>query len=292
MDDFAVFILSHGRADHLKTFNTLKRDGYTGKVYIVIDNEDPTAERYRELYGAIVVTFNKQEWREKTDTYDNFKGAPSSVVFARNACWDIAKTLGVKWFLMLDDDYRQWEYRFDSTLNYGYQKSVRNLDGLFAAVLEYYKSIPALTIAFAQGGDLIGGARADSVKSLRLKRKAMNTFFCSTERPFDFMGRVNEDVTAYIQHGRRGKLIFSIFNAVCIQTVSQTQEGGLTDIYRHQGTYVKSFYTVMGNPSCVTVRMLNGTTEARLHHLITWENAVPVIIGEQHRKIAPHEIAP
>ena len=47
-DDFAVFILSHGRSDKIKTYNTLKKQGYTGKIYIIIDNEDVTADRYIE----------------------------------------------------------------------------------------------------------------------------------------------------------------------------------------------------------------------------------------------------
>ena len=38
-EDFAVFILTHGRADNVKTYKTLKRFGYTGKIYIIIDNE-------------------------------------------------------------------------------------------------------------------------------------------------------------------------------------------------------------------------------------------------------------
>ena len=43
MDNFAVFILSHGRPDHIKTLKALQKGHYTGKTYIVIDNEDDTA---------------------------------------------------------------------------------------------------------------------------------------------------------------------------------------------------------------------------------------------------------
>ena len=38
MNNFAVFILTHGRADNVKTHDSLKRCGYTGKIYILIDN--------------------------------------------------------------------------------------------------------------------------------------------------------------------------------------------------------------------------------------------------------------
>ena len=38
-EDFAIFILSHGRANNVKTVKTLEREGYTGKWYIICDNE-------------------------------------------------------------------------------------------------------------------------------------------------------------------------------------------------------------------------------------------------------------
>ena len=46
MNDFAVFILSHGRPDNVITYKTLRTSGYTGPVYIVVDNEDDSLAKY------------------------------------------------------------------------------------------------------------------------------------------------------------------------------------------------------------------------------------------------------
>ena len=46
--DFAVFILTHGRPDNLKTLTTLKKCGYTGEIYFIVDNEDKTIEQYQK----------------------------------------------------------------------------------------------------------------------------------------------------------------------------------------------------------------------------------------------------
>ena len=35
-------------------------------------------------------------------------------------------------------------------------------------------------------------------------RKAMNSFICSVDRPFQFVGRINEDVNTYVLLGSRG----------------------------------------------------------------------------------------
>ena len=41
--DFAVFILTHGRADNVVTVPAIKKAGYTGKIYFIIDDEDEQA---------------------------------------------------------------------------------------------------------------------------------------------------------------------------------------------------------------------------------------------------------
>lgn len=47
-DDFAVMILTHGRADRVYTLSSLRKGGYTGKVFLVLDNEDDQHDEYVE----------------------------------------------------------------------------------------------------------------------------------------------------------------------------------------------------------------------------------------------------
>ena len=62
-DDFAVFILTHGRAKTSVTQNTLAGAGYTGKVYFVLDDEDEQAPEYEERFGKDkIVVFNKKSY--------------------------------------------------------------------------------------------------------------------------------------------------------------------------------------------------------------------------------------
>lgn len=89
-DDFCAFILTHGRPDKVHTYDTLLKAGYTGKVYIVIDDEDKTAEEYRKRYGDLVLQFCKKEVAERIDEGDNFQDR-RAIIYARNACWDLAK---------------------------------------------------------------------------------------------------------------------------------------------------------------------------------------------------------
>lgn len=97
------------------------------------------------------------------------------------------------------------------------------------------------------------------------------------------MGRVNEDVNAYVWLGSRGFTFFTIPLIQLDQYQTQSNKGGLTEIYLDQGTYVKSFYTIMCSPSCVTIETM-GRTNRRLHHKVDWPTAVPLIIDEKYKK--------
>lgn len=286
LEDFAVFILSHGRPDSVDTYKTLKRCGYTGKIYIIIDNEDETASEYRKAFGDKVIVFDKAAIAKTFDEGDNF-GDRRAVVYARNACFDIAEKLNIAHFMTLDDDYTAFDYRFDENFM-AICKPIKSLDKILITVLNYYKSISAMSLAFLQGGDMIGGIGGGYSKEIRTYRKCMNTFICSTDRIFQFVGRINEDVNTYTWYQSLGNLFISINNTTITQKTTQSNDGGMTDLYLDSGTYVKSFYTVMYSPSCTKIGMM-GESHRRLHHQIKWDNAVPKIISEKYRQISEHQ---
>lgn len=280
-DDFAVFILTYGRPDNVKTYKTLDRFGYTGKIYLICSTDDKKLNQYKTKYKDQVITFNKDDI--EFDTADNFNDK-RVVVYARNACFKIAEDLGITYFLQMDDDYTDFSYRFDDKLSYhkgrGY---INKVDDIFKSLLKFYKSIPAKSIALSQNGDWIGGDQSGWAKKLSLKRKCMNSFFCSTKRPFKFLGTINEDVTTYARLGSIGDLFFTVPNVSLKQTDTQSNNGGLTDFYLDEGTYIKSFYSVLFSPSSVIVSVLN-TENARLHHRVSWNNTIPKILNEQYKK--------
>jgi hypothetical protein len=280
--DFAVFILTHGRPDNVITYNTLKRCGYTGDVYIIIDNEDKTSERYYENFGDKVVIFDKKEIAKTFDEGDNFDDR-RAIVYARNACFDIARKKGIRYFAQLDDDYTSFYFTADENYDYSAtRKKVLNLDDMFYVFLDFYKKTNIKSVAFAQGGDFIGGENS-GVFTKKIARKCMNSFFCSVDRPFNFLGRINEDVNTYTRNGSIGHIFFTLAWIRLEQKQTQSNDGGMTDIYLDGGTYIKSFYTVLFSPSCCKVSLM-GDTNQRLHHRISWNNAVPVIIDEKYRK--------
>lgn len=284
IEDFVVFILTHGRADNVRTYETLKRQNYRGPVVFVIDDEDEQMARYFENFGEEnVEVFSKTEAARKFDRGDNFdkRGA---IIYARNACFDIARKRGFRYFIELDDDDTSFSYRFNENLDF-VETRIDNVEEVWRKMLDYFKATPRLSsIAMAQGCDFIGGGRG-SFGKLKPARKAMNSFICDTERQFNFVGTINEDVNTYTSKSHVGLLFLSI-PLVCLHQIqTQKNAGGMTDLYLDSGTYVKSFYSVMYCPSAVKVAVMGGDAEKRLHHNISWNNCAPKILRENYRKI-------
>ena len=235
-DNFAVFILTHGRPDNVITYNTLKDLNYSGKIYLVIDNEDDKAEEYYKKFGKDnVIMFDKLKISKEFDTIDNSEER-RTVVYARNACFNIAEELGIEYFLELDDDYDQFRGRIEKDNKLSDFK-IKDINKLFESMIKFLDTSGALTVAFAQGGDFIGGANS-AVWQQKIRRKAMNTFFCKTSRRFDFIGRINEDVNTYVTGGIRGDLMLTIADVMINQLETQSNAGGMTDVYLDSGTYV------------------------------------------------------
>lgn len=281
-DDFAVFILTHGRADRVFTLKALEKGGYTGKIYLIIDNEDKTADEYYKRYGDKVIMFDKLEQSKKFDTGDLAKDR-RAIVYARNACFEIAKNLGLTYFLELDDDYIDFMYRIDDA-----EKNVlkaypcKQLDRLFDEMILFLENSNAKTVCFAQGGDYIGGVNSRVYRE-KLSRKAMNTFFCKVDRPFKFVGRINEDVNTYTSLGNKGELLFTLAYASINQPITQSNAGGMADMYLDTGTYLKSFYSVMYSPQAVKISQM-GWINFRIHHRVNWNTCTPMILNEKYRK--------
>ena len=279
-EKFAVFILTHSRPNNIITLQSLKNAGYTGKVYLVIDNEDPTADEYFKKYGKeMVIQFDKKKAAEKfdeADTFDNRK----AIVYARNETFRIAKDLGLDYFLQLDDDYTAFLYRWPegSVLR---STPIRSFDKVCEIMLDFLEDTNALTVAFSQGGDHIGGIGGHWLEGLL--RKAMNSFFVRVDRPIKFIGRLNEDVNAYAVYGTRGEIFLTTMDLQLTQVQTQKSSGGMTETYLDAGTYVKSFYTVMMAPSSVHIRAM-GVSNQRLHHRIDWTTTYPKIISSKFQK--------
>ena len=279
---YGVFILSHGRPDKQLTYTTLRREGYTGPIRIVCDDEDSTVEQYKANFPGEVLVFNKLEAIAKTETFYN-KPYHKAVVYARGTLYDYSKQLGWTHFIMMDDDYYhiyfKWNHYYKEVgLTRFRGMEAQRLDELFDATFDLLACSTASTISFAQGGDTLGGSSGKAGTHF-YSRKAMNSHFVDVTKPLDFRSFVNEDVNLYAEPPMN-RFIFQTNRVSVDPAHTQQYKGGATDMYLAFGTYVKSFMSVICSPSAVKVKMLG----PRIHHLVKTKNVAPVLISGRWKK--------
>lgn len=296
-NEYCIFIFTHGRAGNVKTIKTLRKSGCTSKIVLVIDDEDEQEQKYRELYedkdGCSVYMFDKTVAYNLTDTMD-LNPSKGSVVYARNMAYSIAEELGYKYFVMLEDDYLDFQHRWIKVKSDGSQvlcartmmgldPEYRLMDKCIGVAMDYLRDTQATQIGFAQAGDLIGGADSFTKFYHNRVRKIMNFFCCRTDRPVKWLGRMNDDVNSYIWRGSQGTIFLSFREFIVKQELTQLAEGGMSADYKNFGTYTKTFYSIVLCPSFVTIGAM-GRHNYRMHHQIEWGNAVPKIISDSYKK--------
>lgn len=274
-DDFAVFLITHGRPHNQMTLKTLQKGNYTGMVYFIVDDEDEAKDDYIKLYGEEhVKIFHKSEWFDIGDNLTDHKGVP---VYARNECFRIANDLGLKYFVQLDDDYTAIILRYDDGEKLA-KKDVTDFDYLFEAVCDFLSISPITCVAFGVAGDFIGGRK--SKYQQRMYFNARNSFFCKTDSPFQFLGRVNEDVSTPAWHNMTGRLFLTVLDVMVFLHDHNKNSGGSTEQYKNLNLYWNYFYPVMYVPSAIKISGKSGT----INKQVSYENLVPKILNERWKR--------
>lgn len=276
-DDFAVFIITHKRPDNQMTLKTLKKGGYTGKIYFIVDDEDPTIPEYIKLYGEEnVKIFHKTNNFDLGDNLLDHKGVP---VYARNECFGIAKELGLNYFVQLDDDYHRIDLRYVDGGKLR-AKNINDFDRLFSSMVDFLQIDPIYCVAFAVDGDFIGGVKGKY--SDGLYRNARNSFFCRADRPFEFLGRINEDVTTPAYNNMLGRLFFTNMHVRVMLYDHEKNKGGSTEQYKDVNLYWNYFYPVLFVPSAISIVCgRKGFIKS-----VKWDSLTPKILEERWRKNA------
>lgn len=272
------------------TWSTLDRFGSEAKRFIVCSDDDVTIPEYKKLFGEEnVYVFNRDQIASEMNLEmgDCYQSIRKSIIWSRNAQFKVAKENGYRYFLSLDDDTTTFAIRYEE--NGQLRRNARIPYGRFDELCEAYfrllDSAPFLScVAFSQGGDYIGGLDSGLWKK-QYRFKAMNSLFCDTEKQFKFMGRVNEDVNAYVVNGNHGKISLTLAGAMLDQLQTQKVSGGMTDLYRSFGTWLKSIYSVLFAPSVVTINTMGNKHKSfRIHHRVNWKYCPPRIISSKYRK--------
>lgn len=266
-----IYIISKGRPQ-CRTAVTLEKCSYPGEWFIVCGTNDDTLGQYKERWGDHVLVFDWHEEVKHTETMDNFgfDSMASGAVPVRNATMHISHDRGELRHWQLDDDYVSF-YR----TSHDFKRKLRlSGDELQDVLLDL--AIVGYEANFSNIGICQATIEAHPMKAKTVTHRVFNVH----NLPSDFelftrwRGRMNDDLINAMDVWRTGGYELSFKHACVVMTQTQQEEGGLTDLYRQEGTVRKTAYAVLACPGAVELVCKFG----RWHHKVNWARLVPKII--------------
>ena len=280
-----IFIPSYHRADNLKTVNYYKRIGWhMDNIHVVIDSETddiPDYEYQAERTGFNLHIFNMQEARKRYDYVHRPSQSRRSAGQARNQFYDIAKSLGIDFFMIQDDDTQGYQNK--KLGKYLGMSSLDDVNAVFEGIKNFMLKRKIGVFGVSQTGDFFGGTN----KKL-LRNKVMNTTFVNTAYVYrGERGVQDDDTSQFVTIMNEGLFTGSIGDGLVLQqTQSATASGGLTELYNECKLLNKALVCPIQFPSaiCANKQEKNG---GRIHHQIRHKYLAPRLLkGTKRDNIA------
>lgn len=271
------FIISYHRPQQMKTLTWLRRINYPMKnVHVVIDDEGGDEEQYRKTcadYGCELHVFEMKEARRRFDFIHRKSKGRRAAGLARNAIYDIAFSLGIRRWVITDDDTSRYSVKYPAM-----KERACSEDEFKSVLMMVFDMMDRKHIGFfglPQSGDFIGGVKC----AKWFIWKVMNTTFVDARYVYKpERGVQDNDTSAFVGIMNEGYFTASLGYGVSLhQTASATQAGGLTDNYRENKLLNKSLICPIQFPSAIyaNYQRKNG---GRLHHTIEHKYLMPCVL--------------
>lgn len=214
-DSLQIFVLSFGR----KNVPTLAHIADTSKV-IVLTSEDNEFKDKIELQGAQLVVFDKDDFKGRGLEMMNDESVPNkrTATYGYNYAIDWGRKNGVKYVLVLDDDYT-WV----QPVNDRKGGTKPKLDIWAEHAVSFLRKQPQIAATCAiNGGQLFAGAVSAYFSNIE-KRQLMNTIIFDVEKEQNFISLGNADyiAQAIINSFSRDMIVRTQTVVVCMETINQ-----------------------------------------------------------------------
>jgi hypothetical protein len=279
-EDFAVFICTHGRPNAQHTLNYLLSNGYTGKWYLVLDDQDDTINQYIDKFGPDnILIFDKNHYVNSCDTGTNspqFK----CILYAKLAVEDIAKDMGLSAFVIADDDLKRFRFRYDCD---GSLKSINvtNMDKVIEAYTDFMLEANIASTGFGFAQNYFVGTDCFTNDCVQKSRIPYNFVFRNAKFDVPWILCFGEDIGTAIQQSKIGQFWMScVFVQQEIEPLGK-MKGGMYDVYHNIHGIELREYCYIYNPT--TVKIAYYKTD--FMNTIKRENSFPKLVSQSLKKI-------
>lgn len=286
-----IFILSHNRVESCPTLALLQKLNYNGIVKIVVDNEDPQLEAYRDKYKDELLVFNKNSILAIVDTaFSKGTEIKASGLYARVFVDLYARTYNLGNYMVLDDDIKNFKFRFpigNSLPTF----PIGDFNKLIKCLFNFMNNKNIYALSFAHQGMFIGGINSFDEEKIMGKRVASNVWLLNSNKPFTWQTIFYEDYNSCLLNGQKGKLIFTIpfisteveKQGGQIKDTNKLKDVGMGEAYKKTTQLQRCLYSIIVSPSSCTVKEVKreGNWWVRLNK----ETQFPKIISDRFKRV-------
>ena len=240
-NDFAIFILTHGRPNKQFTLRTFLNCGYTGMWYLVLDDTDDTIQQYIDIYGSEhIIVFDKNYYinSDRFDNGDNSLHAKSGI-YARRAIEDIVKDFNLHHFIMADDDIINLSvrYPYDGVLK---RYPITNIDEILEAHIQLLHTVGIASIGFGNTTHYFSGCKIFESTDRLLP---YHIFLRNADIDINWVSWIcDDDVTEYLSSSVGNVWLVSLFVMYDVEQVGNVNAvGGMVETYKNVDPYILSF---------------------------------------------------
>lgn len=272
-----IYIISKGRPQ-CRTARTLAKMDYPGEWFIVCGNNDDTLEEYRKAWGGHVLIFDWYEEVKHTDTLDNFgfETKASGACPVRNATMKISKGRGELRHWQFDDDYNDF-HRINETFSKMRRfNSGREFEDWLFNLAKLGYAARMRNVGFPPGSETF----VDNCFTFSGRVFNAHNLPSTDDLFIPWVGRMNDDLINAINCWRIGGYEMSIRAMNMTMPSTQSEGGGLSEMYIADGTVRKSAYPVLIAPGATKLIKKFG----RYHHHVDWSKLRPKLLHEKWRK--------
>lgn len=276
----AIFICTHGRPDKQITLKALRDSGYTGKIYLVLDNEDESLAQYHSNLGMCddFIFFDKQGIIDMTNT-TSYPPNRKTILYAKNACEIMAKRHNLDCFAMCDDDIPGFRYRYIENGSCKSLKITQNMDDIINAYMQFILSTDIVATSFGMAQFYFAGENCFSPESM-LKWRVPYTFvFRNARHKVDWVSDYGEDITTAIECANQGKFMMASPFVQMNLSPMGVGDGGMVEL--HKDTFKLAEYGHVWHPTSEQIRYYKDHWMSTIKR----ECAFPMLISSSRKQL-------
>lgn len=274
----AIFICTHGRPDKQITLKVLRDAGYTGKIILVLDDEDETISEYYDNLDMCddFVFFKKQSVIDTTNTTSSPPNR-KTILYAKNACEIDAEKRGLDVFAICDDDIPGFRYRYVEDGSCKSLTITNNMDKVIQSYMEYVINADITATSFGMAQFYFSGENCFSPETM-LKWRVPYTFvFRNTKHEVNWVSDYGEDITTAIECANQGKFMMASPFVQMNLSPMGVGEGGMVEL--HKDTFRLSEYGHVWHPTSEQIRYYKDHWMSTIKR----ECAFPMLISSKYK---------